>query len=179
MNAGLAAAFPSALQPDVLVVLEQLPEPEHPAAATFRVKVDGEMVEIPTRIYHSPSRIAGEGLTALQRELLDCLLTRHYDGLIRQEHLVRVVRTSHTWVVPFVVQLLGEYVVQIIDVIQENLVALDRALYREFLYANPGFFALTAQRVTSYWDRYYSHYNRDEYAGFRVLEFFRSLLENP
>jgi hypothetical protein len=48
-------------------------------------------------------------------------------------------------------------------------------LYREFLQANPEFFTQTGQRVLSYWDRYHRVHPRDEYGGFKVLEFFKSL----
>jgi hypothetical protein len=74
-----------------------------------------------------------------------------------------------------VVQLVGEYAIEIIDVIHEHLNLLDRPLYREFLQANPEFFTQTGQRVLSYWDRYHRVHPRDEYGGFKVLEFFKSL----
>jgi hypothetical protein len=56
---------------------------------------------------------------------------------------------------------------------------LDRSLYGAFLAANPEFFALTEQRVASYWNCYYSRrYKRKEYAGFQVINYFKSLIAN-
>jgi len=176
LNAGLVAAFPTALREHVLAALEAFPEPEHPAAEGFSVKVDGELVTIPYRLYHSPSQIKTEHLTDLEKEIVDCLLTRHHDGFVREQHLERIIRSGNPWVPPFVVQLLGEYAIEIIGVIHEHLSSLDRLLYREFLQANPEFFTQTAQRVESYWDRYHRFHPRDEYVGFKVLEFFKSLV---
>jgi hypothetical protein len=175
LNAGLVAAFPTALREHVLLALEAFPEPERPAAENFSVKVRGELVTIPYRLYHSPSQIQTGHLSGLENELVDCLLTRHHDGLVRQQRLERIICSGNPWVPPFVVQLLGEYGIEIIGVIHDNLGALDHSLYREFLQANPELFTRTAQRVESYWDRYYRVHHRDEYVGFNVLEFFRNL----
>lgn len=174
LNASLVDAFPSTLQEHARAAVEAFPEPVLPVAGKFSVKVSGEVVTIPYRVYHPPSQIKTEHLTDLEEELVDCLLTRHHDGLLRQRHLERIIRSGNPWVPPFVIQLLGEYSFEILGVIDANLHALDGALYREFLQENPKFLALTAQRVTSYWDRYYRVHNKDEYAGFRVLDFFRS-----
>jgi hypothetical protein len=174
LNAGLVAAFPTALREHVLAALETFPEPEHPAAGGFSVRVAGELVTIPYRLYHSPNQIKTEHLTDLEKEIVDCLLTRHHDGFVRQQHLERIIRSGNPWVPPFVVQLLGEYSIEIIGVIHEHLNSLDRPLYREFLQANPAFFTQTAQRVESYWDRYHRAHPKGEYVGFKVLEFFKS-----
>jgi hypothetical protein len=174
LNAGLVAAFPTALRKHVLAALEIFPEPDLPAAGEFSVIVHGELVTIPYRLYHPPSQIKTDHLTDLEKEIVDCLLTRHHDGFVRQQHLERIICSGNPWVPPFVIQLLGEYVTEIIGVIHDNLSVLDHSLYREFLKANPKFFARTARRVASYWDRYYRLYSKDGYAGFRVLDFFRS-----
>lgn len=176
LNAGLVAAFPTSLREHALAALETFPEPEHPPAEGFSVKVAGELVTIPYRLYHSPVQIKTEHLTDLEKEIVNCLLTRHHDGFVRQQHLERIIRSRNPWVPPFVVQLLGEYSSEIISVIHKHLDSLGRPLYREFLQANPEFFTQTAQRVESYWDCYYRIYPRDQYGGFKVLEFFKSLV---
>jgi len=58
-------------------------------------------------------------------------------------------------VVPFVVQLLGEYVAEIAEVIEAHLGGLSRHLYAEFFRENPSFVALTQTRAMSYWNCYY------------------------
>lgn len=65
------------------------------------------------------------------------------------------------WVVPFVVQFVGEYVVEIVEIIRRELVTdtipatVHHAIYGRFAAENPAFVALTAQRVASYWDCYF------------------------
>jgi hypothetical protein len=176
LNAGLVAVFPTFLREHVFAALEFFPEPEHPAAEGFSVKVAGELVRIPYRLYHSPGQIKTEHLKDLEKEIVDCLLTRHHDGFVRQQHLERIIRSENPWIPPFVIQLLGEYSIEVIGVIDANLSSLDNALYREFLQTNPGFLARTAQRVTSYWDCYYRVHPKEEYVGFKVLKFFKSLV---
>jgi len=152
LNAELVDAFPSNLRERARAAVEAFPEPERPVAGKFCVKVSGEVVTIPYRVYHSAGQIRTEHLTNFENELVDCLLTRHHDGFVRQRHLERIIRSGNPWVPPFVIRLLGEYSLEIISVIDANLSALDAALYREFLQANPKFFALIAQRVASYWE---------------------------
>lgn len=176
LNAGLVAAFPTTLRTHVLAALEAFPEPDQPAAREFSVKVAGELVIIPYRLYHSPGQIKTEHFADLETEIVDCLLTRQHDGFVRQQHLQRIIRSGNPWVPPFVFQLLGEYSIQIIGVIHHHLNSLDQAVYREFLQDNPEFFTQTAQRVESYWDRYHRVHSKDEYVGFRALKFFKSLV---
>lgn len=174
LNARLVAAFPTTLRAHVLASLEAFPQPEHPAAEGFSVKVAGELVTIPYRLYHSLDQIKTDHLTDPEMEIIDCLLTRHHDGFVRQQHLQRILRSGNPWVPPFVVHLLGEYSIEIIRVIHEHLNSLDRPLYRDFLQANPDFFMQTAQRVESYWDRYHRVHPKDEYVGFKVLAFLKA-----
>jgi len=134
-------------------------------------------MSIPYRIYHDPTKTSKDLLNSQQEQLVDCLFTRHSDGFVRQKYLAKIIGLNKTWVVPFVVQLLGEYVIEIIRVIEENLGKLDISVYKSFLDANPEFLILTEQRVASYWDCYYKPEQREGYAGFRVLRFFRELVE--
>ena len=174
-NSELKAAFPSNLQEAVLLALTALPENPHPSPL-FSVQVENETLSIPYRIYHNVSLTRTVGLT-LQEQILACLLTRHHDGFIREKHLTRIIAVNATWVAPFVVQLLGEYVIEIIQVIQNNLPVLDKLVYGRFLRSNPEFWTRTQRRVVSYWDCYYRAHSKDRYPGFRVLDFFRQLEE--
>jgi hypothetical protein len=156
--------------------LEAFPEPGQPAAREFSVKVVGEVVTIPYRLYHSPGQIQTERLIHLKKEIVDCLLMRHHDDFAHQQHLERSSAQVNPWVPPFVVQLLGEYSIEIIGVIDEHLTSLDCPLYRAFLQANPEFFTQTAQRVVSYWDRYHRVHPKGGSVGSKVLKFFKGLI---
>jgi hypothetical protein len=80
---------------------------------------------------------------------------------MKEVHLEQIATSDELWVVPFVVQLAGEYVLEILDSIRHGLSDLpskrstQRLAYGDFIARNPGFFALTERRVVSYWSCYY------------------------
>jgi len=92
---------------------------------------------------------------AVHEELLNCLFSRHHDGYVRERCLKNVIGSSNTWVVPYVIKLTGEYVIEILNVIYQHLPFLNHEIYRDFLRNNPQFYTLTKCRVMSYWDCYY------------------------
>jgi len=177
-NNDLKYAFPSDMHNDALIAAQALPENPY-WWNSFTVCLNNETVSIPDRVRHDPASIKADKLSVLQKNLVDCILTRHHDGFVRQFYLARIARSNHVWVPPFVIQLLGEYVAEILSVIEANLGNLDNAVYAQFLRANPDFLALTEQRVISYWDCYYRFSCRKEdYPGFRAIHFFKRLVKN-
>jgi hypothetical protein len=175
-NLALLRAFPSTLQKDATSALSRLPENLHwQRLRGFSVCVLGEEISIPNRVYHDVSKLATIGLNAAQREIICCLMSRHGDGFIRQKNLERIICSQNAWIPPFVIQLAGEYVLEILTVIEKNLGSFDRSIYSEFIAANRDFLGLTAQRIESYWDCYHRRIKKDEYVGFRILRYFESL----
>jgi hypothetical protein len=69
-------------------------------------------------------------------------LTRYHNGLTREKHLTKIIALDDEWIPLFVVQLVGEYVIEILQVVGRNLDFLNRSLYRRFLLENSPFFAL-------------------------------------
>ncbi|MFD8481160.1 hypothetical protein [Kitasatospora sp. NPDC059673] len=166
----LIAAFPPELADDARAMLAVMPPAGHTTDRGFTVLVNGRRVVVPVRIYHDePSAEAAAALTRRQRQLLHCLYTRHHNGRIRQRHLERIVASTDPWVVPFVLQLASEYVLVILCLIHGKLAGLaapgteGRRVYGRFVADNPAYFALTGQRVLSYWNCYH----REEYPDFR------------
>ena len=174
-NTDLVNAFPSYLRDDVCKVVEFLPERDW-STETFSVSVGAEVVAIPYRIYLDPALIDLTSLTNVQGELAHCLLTRHRDGFIREANLAKILHSQNEWVPPFVVRLVGEYVVEILRVIGSNLDQLDPRVYRAFLRDNPRFLALMKHRMISYWDCYYRSQRLKDYEGFRVIRFLDELI---
>jgi hypothetical protein len=175
----LVQSFPLALHDDVRTALSALPEDRYSHNWTFfSLRLGRELLSIPRRIYLDAPFLQTVRLTPLQSQLLDCLFTRHHDGIVRQKHLARIIRSQDIWIPCFVVPLVGEYVVEILQVIQENLTHLHTSTYADFVLTNPEFLALTEQRVISYWDRYYRPSSKKEYPGFLVLDFLKSLATN-
>ena len=152
----LTGAFPTRLAGDVRSVLAVMPEARLAPMMPFEVEVQGETVTIPSRIYNEEPGVGSDGqLSGTQQVILHCVYSRHHDGRVRQRHLERIVASSEPWVVPFVVQLAGEYVLEIIEAIGRGLAGLadpgsaQRHAYGEFIARNPVFFARTERRVVS------------------------------
>ena len=183
----LTRAFPSGLRASLSAVLGDLPKPALPPSGSSittsqsrewpAITVVGERVEIPYRLYNPvpPTDLAQIGSqTALA---IDCLYTRHHDGFVRQRALHRVLASEDPWTIPFVVQLLGEYVMEICEDIQSFAQATlpqRPDMIREvhsFAENNPDFVVLTEQRATNYWQCYYRrpHLYRDTYPGLVAL----------
>ena len=182
----LVAAFPAALEVDVRAVLALMPHEQYPPVGWFTVVVRGENVTIPARLYNpEPTRSAEAGLSPTQAAILGCLYSRHHDGFVRQRRIEQVIAVAEPWVVPFVVQLVGEYVLEILVAIQRGLPDLavagsvQQVLYGGFLEANPGFFARVERRVVSYWSCYWRSLYAEfwAYPGSDLLEMLRSAAE--
>jgi hypothetical protein len=120
----LARALPSGLRPSLSVVLGDLPQFAYGPSGSITssnsrewpaITVLGERVEIPYRIHNPapPTNFAPEGSQVAVD--IDCLYTRHHDGFVRQMALQRVLASDETWTMPFVLQLLGEYVIEICE----------------------------------------------------------------
>ncbi|MDT0478058.1 hypothetical protein RM863_38685 [Streptomyces sp. DSM 41014] len=179
----LVAAFPTRLVGDVQSVLAVMPEAKLASMTPFEAEVQGETVAIPSRIYNEePGADLGRPLAETQQVILHCLYSRHHDGWVRQRHLEQMVASGEPWVVPFVVQLAGEYVLEILEAIGRGLPGLtvpgsaQRRLYGEFIARNPAFFARTERRGVSYWSCYYrwKYGAFGTYPGCVLLEAFRA-----
>jgi len=176
----LRRAFPSSIVDkvnDVLNImdLDSTPGPE----GRFCALVGNETLEIPYRVYYKESNLeAGEALPSVQGEILNCLFTRHHNGYIREKCARRIITSDNAWVLPYIFRLLGEYVVEILYVMERNLGKLNMDACREFLISNREFYATTRQRVVSYWNCYYrrQYPKTDDYVGFKIVRFFDQFL---
>ena len=171
--------FPAALRADVERVVDLLPQPWRCLGAdAHRVVVQGEASEIPVRIYTpEPPDLAARRRSAVQRLIAGCVHSRNSDGYVRQAACARILPSAEPWVVPYVIQLLGEYVVEISRLILDGLSAqssFEWPAYGEFVAANDEYMALTEQRAISYWSCYYRHdYSRAEYPALVALHKLR------
>jgi hypothetical protein len=182
----VTAAFPAALADDVRAVQAIMPSTDYSHASPFTVVAAGEEVTIPYRIYNpQPPKALARALTSQQAAILRCLYTRHHDGYVRQRQVEQILRIPEPWVVPFVVQLVGEYVLEILVTVGQGLPEIGlpssryQVLYGQFLAANPDFFASTERRVVSYWSCYHRRDYPDfwRYPGNDLLNQLRSAAE--
>lgn len=83
-------------------------------ARAQRLVVQGEEIELPARIYNPElsSHVTGR-LSPVQRLIAACAYSRHHDGYVRQASCAALLPAREPWIVPYVVQQLGEYVVEI------------------------------------------------------------------
>lgn len=168
----LLKAFPSTLKKDVESVLDVLPfavnnvklcdgqthyveDLIHPDFQT--VNLNGELLTIPCRVYfNEPKFEKEETLTNQQKTILNCIFLRHHNGYIRQRRLEKIESIEY-WVTPFTIQLLGEYVIEILEVIYKQLDDNKLENYKRFAAENSKYYQQTESRMISYWNEYYRH----------------------
>ncbi|HEY2268299.1 MAG TPA: hypothetical protein VGI96_37180 [Streptosporangiaceae bacterium] len=172
MNESFVRAFPAQLASVVTDVGKSLPEaPLQPAGSVTvtgsqsctwpGLVVTGEPVLIPRRIYNpepSPRYIAG--LSHVEELVTAGIYSRHHDGYVRQRWLGTLLDADEPWAAPFIVQLLGEYVIEICRDIERFARSSFSPMHQHlsvFLDENPCFAALTRQRAISYWSCYYRY----------------------
>jgi hypothetical protein len=154
-------AFPKSLRAEAVEVADALPHAPLGPAGQFDVDVSGERLTIPDRIYQAGLPDQYESWSETPQLVADCLYTRHHDGRVRERHARLIVENLSPWVIPFVVHLVGEYVLEIVLAINARLTDVSTAgsaqqqAYGAFAAANPKFLLLTRARVVSYWDCYY------------------------
>ena len=163
-------AFPASLTTEVNSLLNKLNlTTEYKSTACFQINLGGQTINIPHRIYYEEP--AQENLTETETLLLDCIFTRHHNGYVREKRLRRIVTVDNYFVMPFIVQLLGEYVLEILIVIKDNLNPKLLDKFIKLMDDNPTFFETTEKRVQSYWDFYYKwKTKKNDYAGFQILK---------
>jgi hypothetical protein len=143
----------------------------------FRLSVRDDVIMIPSRIYTPEPLVAL--LCTGKPTVRDCLLTRHHNGFVRARAVGRLLAAGKAWTIPFIIQLVGEYIVQILDQIDDAFDTIDARALGDFVRDNPAFLALTKQRVASYWDCYYRGDPREDYVGFRLIRRLEALAPQP
>lgn len=99
-----------------------------------------------------------------------CLQTQSSNGFDRQRALRSLLPAVQPWSAPFVVTLIGEYVVEIIEDIAGATTPSNVDAMISFISENTDYWKLTKQRVGSYWNAYYRHkYTKLNYPGFQLV----------
>lgn len=166
--------FPAALHADGEALFRPLIEgASMPSWDGFIVQVQGETLAFPARVYWAPEQLRATiaASTGDARRLALCLGTRHHDGFLREACVRQLGEIDRAWVLPFMVQLLGEAVVEVSAAVEPLIRGADPEEVAAFVAANPDFVAKTKQRVISYWDCYYRYrFKRlQAYPSYRAL----------
>ncbi|WP_066074668.1 hypothetical protein [Neobacillus soli] len=179
----LLKAFPTNIQNDVMVVLGKINQTtELDFSHCFEVNYCGSVLNIPERIYYNePSSSQLNSFTEQQQVIIACLFTRNHNGFIREVNLRKIIHRSnnYNWIIPYLLRLTGEYVIEILQVIKSNLDKVNKGIIKDFIVDNPRFYNTIESRVISYWDCYYrnKYPNKEDYVGFEIIQYFRSLLK--
>lgn len=138
----LQKTFPCHLKNDVESAFSSIAiKNEVKSYQTFSVNLRDENLQIPYRIYFDkPSDFF---LNSTKSLILNCLFTRHHDGFLREKCLKKIIKSDEYWIAPFIFQLLGEYVIQILNVVEENLSPMLVENLSVFAYENPQYYNLT------------------------------------
>ena len=186
-------AFPRDIHVDVLLALNTVavlaPSPRALRLTEFSMdshrrprglRVDTDPIDPPARQYLDPLHPDDlpPGTPVLQRDIIGCIYSRHHDGYLRHTWANELVKRPHRWVVPYLLQLAGEYVVEIVEDLIDGLDYLADPTsdasqdVGRVIAENPAYVQLTAARAASYWDCYYrSRYRQwPQYPGARMLK---------
>jgi hypothetical protein len=187
VNESLVRAFPARLAPIVTGVAKALPgtrlSPSGSVTASRSriwpgLVVDGEPVLIPHRIYNpEPSPRLADGLSRMEELVVAGIYSRHHDGHVRQRWLGTLLDADEPWAAPFVIQLLGEYVIEIcrdIERFTRTEPSVRPALHQHltaFMDDNRCFAELTRKRAISYWSccHRYRYPSPDTYPALAAL----------
>jgi len=164
------SAFPETLHKEVEKVIEVLPWSNHQLlwrgqiqaiddlihSEYIVVTLDNEPIYIPGRVYfNEPLHEQEHSLTDVQKSILNCIYLRHCDGFVRQKRLERLLNDRNYFITPFLFCLLGEYVIEILDVLDQHISPDTIHNYVRFIMENRTFWQKTESRMTSYWNEYY------------------------
>jgi len=119
-----------------------------------RMEVLGKPIYVPRR-FHFLNTVERADINDGAFPAAQCLLTRSTDGHLRQRALNAIINLRESWIAPFVVPLIGEYVVEIVEDIQASLSSLDQGIYSNFVRENRDIMRTVRSRAVSYWDAYY------------------------
>jgi hypothetical protein len=158
----IASCFPQSLWADVRRVTTIMPAYRHsplvvnqnPAGRLVPVKVtiEGEAVNVLNRTYSGEP--AGElvaSLSTRQRLIYDCVYARHWDGFVRERHVEGLLAGAEPWIPTFVLELLGEYVIEIAQMIDKAADVIPRDAYQRYAVGNPAYLKRICKKIVSYY----------------------------
>ncbi len=176
----LAEAFPSEHRAAALLAGEAVARVLAARQWTerFAVQVEGQGVLIPARLHFASDRL---GLTESDEawRFACALQTRSNNGFERQRAVRNLLADLQPWAAPFIVALIGEYIIEILDDIAASLTPENTRTLGAFVIQNEAYWNTTKRRVISYWDVYYRSvrrsetrrlYRRDDYIGFKLID---------
>jgi hypothetical protein len=173
----ILSSFPNYLKNDVEILLDILPIENNNDLPNISddktVILDSEVIKIPYRIHFDlPNESQENKLTTCQKDILNCIYLRHHNGFIRHDRLNKLANCHDYWVTPFKIQLLGEYIVEILLTLEKHFNEKTILNFNKFIKENPKYWETTKRRVVSYWNEYYRESKKSifkNYIGSRII----------
>ncbi len=66
-----------------------------------------------------------------------------------------ILKDNEEWIIPFVMKLVGEYVIELIDLSKEIIDKFSDNAIETFKVKNPSFIRTLRSQIISYWNEYY------------------------
>ena len=176
----LADAFPASMRDDALKAAKEVSNSLHEQqwANQEGFLVGGEQILIPGRLRITKSPRMTQHDRRVE-QMIACLQTQSCDGFDRQRALQSLLPQMHAWSAPFVVRLIGEYIIEIIQDIEAATSPSNLGALTSFVVENHEYWHVTKQRVASYWNAYYrTRYNKQNYPGFLIVKRLESELRS-
>ena len=128
----------------------------------------GKAYQFPYRIYTSTTKNNIETMKHFE-EL--SLMTRHHDGYIREIAIAKLMNLFPLQSVPYFIQLLGEYVMEIHLTIIACITSHQKSWIKEFFAKNALYERKIRSRIISYWNCYYrfDYIKLKDYPAFQFL----------
>lgn len=167
------SAFPREFKDDIDNLYDQYSfEAAHQNHGTFEIELGQEKINIPTRVYLDENQFTNtHNLSKRQQQILSCILTRHHNGFVRQKYLMNILKIEDPWIAPYVLQLIGEYIIEILFDIYDNLNSSNIDFLKQIINLNSDYWNKTKSRIISYWDCYYRNrfINKEDYVGVKII----------
>ena len=166
-------AFPSYLHKDADKIADFLQQNDPKSFRTIGTEVvclNGEVLELPQRVYFGEFNT--QNLTLVQEQMLNCLYLCHCNGHLREHYLRELLAVKEDFALPFIAKLFGDYVIEILEVLQRELPNNTRDRLKVFFRANPLYQKRIESRIASYWDLFYrnTYPNFKKYIGYQLFQ---------
>lgn len=172
-------AFPSTLRSQVAnLILTSSIRLHHAAQEGFNVQVDHKKMLIPRRIYWDmKTYLPPSNLNEVDTSILNCLLSRHHNGFVREKAVIHLLESRHNWVAPYLISAVADYVLEILQVILAQFDTINHQHLIQCITENPVYWEKTGDRIQSYWDCYYRNefVHFETYPGYLIIDKINNL----
>ena len=136
-----------------------------------RVTLGQEIIVVPHRNYYNPPySLLASKFSEVEKDILNCISSRNHNGYIRQKAILNIINSNNYWTIPYIVRIIGEYVIEILNDIDNNFEIINKSNLTSFVKQNLEFHNRTRSRVGSYWHCYFRRQFPEILKGIRVPE---------